>query len=299
MLLFGGQPDIPQLVVKKGVGGLIKALGYQKDAGVRKAAAEALGRAGDPSAVGPLIAALNDLFVHLAAIDALATLYEYSAEPLIAALTNEAPEVRAGAAAALGPIGGTRATASLLTVLFDTEGDVRCEAVEELGKICDVQAASSLAHALGDRDPKVRRAAAARLWKFGPGPWVEPLASALEDPDQKVRDLAFGSLARIGDPRAVERLIAILRGHDGWQERTRAVAPLITELVSNEQWVRQAAARALVAIYQAGSLDEASKARVLGQRDVMTRFHSDHDTGCVGDNSHEHIDEGIGVDFPV
>lgn len=311
MPLFGGPPDVAKLNAKSDVKGLTKALGYQKDAGVRKAAAEALGRVGDAAAIGPLITALGDPPVHETAVDGLVRLHKYSVEPLIAALTDGSPEVRAGAASALGSIGDARAVAFLLNGLFDTAADVRRVTVIALCQFGDTRTAGSVGHALGDRDPKVRCVAAGWLWKFGAGLWAEPLAAALADPDQEVRQAAFWSLARIGDPRAVEGLIGILRAPAGSRGSydavealgrsgdPRAVEPLIAKLASGDRHLRWDAAEALVAIYQAGKLDEASKARVLAQRDAMTHFHSDYDTGCVGDGSHEHTDEGIGVDSPA
>ena len=316
MPLFGGPPDVTKLIAKKDVKGLIKALGYQKDAGICRAAAEALGRADDPIAVGPLIAALEDPLVNKDARDALVRLYAYSIEPLIAALTNKAPEVRAGAASALGGISDSRAVEPLIAALSDRAGDVRYEAVTSLSLISDVRGAGPSSSALRDQDPKVRRGAAAWFWKFGPGPWVERLgAAAFEDPDQKVRGLAFHSLAMLGDPRAVEGLIAILRG-PYWVDRIdaaealgrtgdrRAVEPLIEALArcgsTYDHNARRAAAEALVAIYQSGNLDDASKTRLLAQRAVIAQPHSDWMTGCAKDGDEEHNDRGIGrVDLPV
>ena len=315
MPLFGGPPNVAKLAAKRDGKGLIRALGHQKDAGIRGASAEALGRADDPIAVGPLIAALEDPLVSKDARDALVRLYAYSIEPLIAALTNRGPEVRAGAASALGGISDARAFEPLTAALSDRAGDVRYEAVTSLSLIGDVRGAGPSSSALRDQDPKVRRGAVAWFCKFGAGPWVEPLgAAALEDPDEKVRELAFHSLALLGDPRAVEGLIAILRG-PYWVDRLdaakalgrtgdrRVVEPLIEALArcgsTYDHNARHAAGDALVALYQSGNLDEASKTRLLAQRDAMTRFHSDYETGCVGDGSDEHTDKGTGVDFPV
>jgi|WetSurMetagenome_2_1015567.scaffolds.fasta_scaffold644508_2 hypothetical protein len=57
MGLFG-PPDVAKMKAKRDVLGLIKALRYQKDAGVRQAAARALGELGDPRAIEPLVAQL-------------------------------------------------------------------------------------------------------------------------------------------------------------------------------------------------------------------------------------------------
>jgi len=55
-----GLPNIDKLKVKKNINGLIKALGYEKNATVRAKAAVALGEIGDKKSVEPLIAMLND-----------------------------------------------------------------------------------------------------------------------------------------------------------------------------------------------------------------------------------------------
>jgi hypothetical protein len=58
-ILFG-PPDVVKLKTKSNIGGLIKALSYEKDMNVRVAAATALGEIGDEKAVDPLIASLRD-----------------------------------------------------------------------------------------------------------------------------------------------------------------------------------------------------------------------------------------------
>jgi HEAT repeat protein len=58
MFLFG-PPNVEKMKARRDVNGLIKALRYRKDKGVRQAAAEALVKIGAP-AVEPLIAALKD-----------------------------------------------------------------------------------------------------------------------------------------------------------------------------------------------------------------------------------------------
>jgi bilin biosynthesis protein len=60
-MVFGfGTQDVQEMKEKRDVDELIKALGYKKDSGVRRDAAEALGEVGDSRAVEPLIRALND-----------------------------------------------------------------------------------------------------------------------------------------------------------------------------------------------------------------------------------------------
>ncbi len=59
MPLFG-PPNVNKLAAKRDLAGLIKALGYQQDVGVRIGAVEALKGLGDAGAVEPLIVALQD-----------------------------------------------------------------------------------------------------------------------------------------------------------------------------------------------------------------------------------------------
>ena len=59
MGLFG-PPNIEKMKAKCDIDGLIKALDYQKDPGVRRAAAEALGDLKEARSVGLLIVALKD-----------------------------------------------------------------------------------------------------------------------------------------------------------------------------------------------------------------------------------------------
>lgn len=56
---FFGPPNVEKLKAKGNVKGLIKALGYEKDATIRQAADEVLGEIGDTRAVEPLIAAIK------------------------------------------------------------------------------------------------------------------------------------------------------------------------------------------------------------------------------------------------
>jgi HEAT repeat protein len=101
MFLFG-PPDLME--AKKDVKGLIKALGYGRDAAVRQGAAQALGEINDVRGVEPLIAALEyeDRGARCAVVKALGHISDArSLEPLIPALKDTSKEVRQAAAAAL------------------------------------------------------------------------------------------------------------------------------------------------------------------------------------------------------
>jgi len=124
-------------VAKKQVPEFINALRHEYS-GVRKAAAEALGKIGDQRAVKPLIEALRDKDsdVRKAAAKALGKIGDQRAvESLIQALRNNDPDVRKAAAKALGKIGDQRAVKPLIEALRDNDPDVCYTAAEALKKI--------------------------------------------------------------------------------------------------------------------------------------------------------------------
>ena len=152
--------SIEELEAKKDVKGLIKAL-RNKDSGVRKAAAEALGKIGDQRAVEPLIEALRDEYwrVREAAAEALGKIGDQRAvEPLIEALRDEVWLVRCAAAEALGKIGDRRAIEPLIKALGDLYSDVREAAAEALGKIGE-----PLEKLVRDKDPRLIKPFVRRL----------------------------------------------------------------------------------------------------------------------------------------
>ena len=103
MGLFG-PPNIDKMKAKRDIKGLVKAMEYQKDAGIRKKAAEALGELRDIGAVDPLIAAFKD--------------------------TEK--DVRWVAANAVGKIGDARAVEPLIAALQDIDNDVRKASADAL-----------------------------------------------------------------------------------------------------------------------------------------------------------------------
>lgn len=119
MGLFGfGQPNVIKMEREKDIDGLIDALSYD-DNNVRRSAANALGKIGDPRAVEPLTQTLND-------------------QPLIREVT-----VRA-----LGKIGDPRAVDALIGVLKDDKQSIQGTAAKALGEIGDKRAIKPLIDAL-------------------------------------------------------------------------------------------------------------------------------------------------------
>jgi HEAT repeat protein len=280
-------PKVETLKARKDIKGLIKALRYRKDEGVRQAAARALGEIKDPRAVEPLSAALKDerFSVRQAAAEALGKIKDPRAvEPLSAALKDAEGRVRLAAAEALGKIKDPRAVEPLIAALTDKNSDVRAAATEALVKI-GAPAVETLIAALKDAEWRgVRQAAAEALGAIGDARAMETLIAALKDKDSDVRQAAAEALGHLGwEPAqdeiagwywmakrdwdkcvalgalAVEPLIAALKDQYSWTRKAaaealgeikdrRAVEPLIAALKDQYSWARQAASEALVKI---------------------------------------------------
>ena len=105
---------------------------------VRRAAAAALGRLADPSAIPALLNAIGDENVHVrtSASEALATFGERTVQPLVRQLSVPNESVRAAAVDALSRQ-GERAVRALLPLLDGTSATGRAEAAEALAKIGD------------------------------------------------------------------------------------------------------------------------------------------------------------------
>jgi HEAT repeat protein len=152
-----GSPDVRKLRRTRNIGGLLKALRYEKSGGVRKAAADALCRIGseattyhraiDPRIVESLCVALHDddERVRKAAAFALAVCADPRAVgPLCATLGDVIVGVREAAAESLGEIGDPRAVDALCVMLKDDDLGARQAAIKALGKIGDPRAAEAL-----------------------------------------------------------------------------------------------------------------------------------------------------------
>lgn len=196
-------PPVPDLV----------ALLSDKVARIRRRAALAVGRAGDPAGVPPLITLLAD----------------------------SDPEVRQMAAFALGQLGDRRASAALIGALNDSLPIVKGSAAEALGALGDVAAAAPIATMASaivasgtvDRLPSEELDAArdtpaaafrlavvalARLKSY------DELARVVLDQSGQPRvrwwPVAY-ALQRIEDPRAITPLLSLLRDSNSY---TRAFA---------------------------------------------------------------------------
>lgn len=161
---------------------------------------------------------------------------------LVEALRHEEPEVRGGAAVALGQLADTAAVEPLIAALADEDRGVRKGAASALGHLGDGHAVDPLIAALSDEHYEVRVHAAMALGDLGDARAVEPLTVNLtNDISWDVRAFAARALEALGDARAGEPLIdalgdeeAMVRGHAAQALRAlgdaRAVEPLSAAL---------------------------------------------------------------------
>jgi len=211
MPLFG-PPNIEKLKEKGDVGGLIKALGH-KDPSVARHAIGALTELGLAEAAEELSAALDTERreeVRISLVYALGKLGNPKAVgSLTKALDDHSARVRGGAASALGKIGDHRVAQSLAPLLRDKIFEVRREA----GRSLQILGATEiLISALGDSDPEVRGGAAWALWLNPevPSEAAAPLIARLEDEDPSTRANAAQALAKV-DPPPTDALKPLIR----------------------------------------------------------------------------------------
>lgn len=149
---------------------------------------------------------------------------------LVRALEDEAGDVRAHAASALGDLGASEATARLLVMIEDPHPLARQLAIGALGAVADARAGERLRRALADERPDVRFQAVIAFPRVVPDEADDALARASSDVDGAVRYIALrvaeerletagGALggplldaarARLDDPRPEVRVAAAL-----------------------------------------------------------------------------------------
>jgi HEAT repeat protein len=176
-----------------------------QDADIRAAAFKlaASSAAGNPAAIEPLIPSLTDSTetIRRAAYQAIVSMREAAAPPLIARLKDPNPALRAAVVDVLREVGGRAAIDAVVAALSDPATQVRDAAIISI---------SSLTY-----DAKLESLQLA----------VEPLLRiATGDPDAATRRHAVEVLPRLRDPRSIEPLIAILEGADASLRATAGAA---------------------------------------------------------------------------
>lgn len=234
MPLFG-PPNIQKMKEKGDVKGLIRALSYEKDIYIQKAAWEALlemghikkaaqeiAKLGHPWVTPHLIHMLNDARVkyRVAAAKALQRLKDPRAiHPLIASLDDETKPMQNASTLALVAIGAP-AIEPLIEALKAEQEKVREGAAEALADI-GPPAMEPLIYLLFDENDLARKHAAQALGIIGDTRAVNPLIRLLNDWESEVREMAAWALGQIGDTRAEEPLRALLKDTD-YDVRTKA-----------------------------------------------------------------------------
>src|SRR5438552_2912838 len=186
---------------------------------VQKAAAEALGKLGDPKGIPALAAMLQHGKPEVQKASALSLQKIGSVQavaPLAAALTNLDPEVRQTAMQGLVAI-GPPSLGPLVGLLKDMNREaLRAVALRDWNQAAALGAAAvpCLVAALKDADNRVAEAAAGSLTKVGPAA-VSPLLEALKDENPVKRSQAARALGEIRNPETAPALMELLRDADG------------------------------------------------------------------------------------
>ena len=177
---------------------------------VRIAAVDALKAlaAGVPAALDALIAEMKceSAARRNAAAVALAEVGRPAHDPVVAALADDDPHLRQGAAWTLGFMANTNSIPALARALNDRELHVRIAAAWALGECDGVTAAAALTPLLASENPRLRTAAAQALGKVGVPASVEDLAPLTRDEVVEVRVAAIRALGLIGGGSALPHI---------------------------------------------------------------------------------------------
>jgi len=202
---------------------LIKALKDEKS-DVQGVVAECLGEIGDARAVEPLIEVLmkgwgvwsieeDGALVPSGGIDkGLSLIGERAVEPLIQALKDKNPSLRARATLILGAIRDARAVEPIIEAMKGGDKEIVFNANMALRSMGE----PAIEPLIKDENWHVRQAAATALVVTGDARAVEPLIEALKDEEFRVRATVAWSLAEIGDARAVEPLTQALKDEESY-----------------------------------------------------------------------------------
>ena len=204
----------------------------------------------------------------LAAVHSAGVPRHVSAVPPISATMlrmDEAPQLRAAAATALGRIGDAVAAPSLGEALSDPSVEVRYAAALALGRLPAEGAATRLTRALRT-DPAwyVRYAAVLALGRTRKGFVVPALEDCLKlEPKWQVRLLAVQSLRDVGTPRAASAAAKALADKDSGVRTAAALA--LAEIGSDAQLQDLSGALKLETDLSARSAESAAFRKILSR----------------------------------
>jgi HEAT repeat protein len=264
--------------------------------------------------VDALIGALNDREneVLQSAISALSAIGDPKAIPPALALLqnrNINKEVRKAASMALEKLGWQPGNNTVATHFYLARNDF--ENCTRIG----AQAVGILTEALQDRQEDWVYITKT-LGIIADHKAVKPLLDFIKKNEKGPAVIeAIHALGRIGDPAVTQTLTYKLSSFDfsvniaaanalGEIADAGAIDSLVEHLGDLEHYRRAAAANALISIYRKGKLTETQKQKILQQHSRITSKHSDNsqyfeppEPGCAGGTVH--TDNGIGIEFPM
>lgn len=215
---------------------LLDGLSQHPNPVVRCACGKSLGQIGDADAVSGLIRALlydHDRATRGAAADALGRIGEPAAQTLVdmivSAAEAEDEETRGRATWVLGHISGN-ITASLYGLVSHPSAAVRAAVMNAIAPLAQSQfnprARIILTESLNDSASEVRTAAATTLGRLQHETAYQPLIACLRDTSAEVRKAAAIALGELNDPSAAESLEPLL------QDADRSVQQVVEQVLS-------------------------------------------------------------------
>jgi len=202
-----------------------------EDAEVRRAAAHALGRIGNPIAIASLVTALddNEPEVQSAALDALSNFERgVPAAPIRRMLLNPDSDIRHSALHILAQLRDRESLNTIASLVRDNDADVRQTALQALGEIGDPSVTAAIVGALADVDANVRESALEALSEVGGTVPEAAMLKALRDVDADVRDAAIHLVEERRMVTMVPELIRML--DDTAAEIRECAAEALTQL---------------------------------------------------------------------
>lgn len=204
---------------RRAVGYLLEHLLTDPAPFVRLRIASSLAQFGGPEVIDRLVGALGDpaWWVRLRSVEALEQIGSAAEAPLLVALDDADPEIRARAAVALERLGVPDNAVRMLQ-----EGERVAEGSELLARIARAGARELLAELLLHRSPEVRKAVVSAIQRAGRRDLgIELIRIAAGDQEPELRALALQALRSLRIPDALPAALAALTDADG---RLRAAA---------------------------------------------------------------------------
>ena len=229
---------------------------------IRDGALTALGKFGDPSAVGTVLLGLLDrdsdvvraAFAALRSIgdrrvvlpllrygqarpqwkplanDTLVRIGSRVLPEVLGLLESDETELISDSIVVLGRIGDKQAVPPLVARLNHVSPLIRAQIAEALALIAEPSSVTQLIYLLKDSDATVRANAASGLVRLVDPRALRPLIGALQDEEALVRRSAANALGELGDSKAIPELLKVLQG---WELLVAMDAPFLEAVVES------------------------------------------------------------------